>query len=183
VIDRTVTGPGARELSARLNRPLLDVADISARHDAVEFFAKQESLRQALRGHLRGAGDMARAASRLALGRGGPRDLQTLANTLKLGETIVAAFASMPDAKPPAKTESALSGISLSNKSEVAILARDIAKALMPDVPMLARDGGFIAMGWSPEIDQLKTLRDDSRRLIAGLQADYAKLATGRTRQ
>ena len=177
VIDRTVTGPGARELSARLNRPLLDVADISARHDAVEFFAKQESLRQALRGHLRGAGDMARAASRLALGRGGPRDLQTLANTLKLGETIVAAFASMPDAKPPAKTESALSGISLSNKSEVAILARDIAKALMPDVPMLARDGGFIAMGWSPEIDQLKTLRDDSRRLIAGLQADYAKLA------
>jgi len=177
VIDRTVTGPGARELSARLNRPLLDVADISARHDAVEFFAKQESLRQALRGHLRGAGDMARAASRLALGRGGPRDLQTLANTLKLGETIVAAFASMPDAKPPAKTESALSGISLSNKSEVAILARDIAKALMPDVPMLARDGGFIAMGWSPEIDQLKSLRDDSRRLIAGLQADYAKLA------
>ena len=47
----------------------------------------------------------------------------------------------------------------------------------MPDVPMLARDGGFIAMGWSPEIDQLKSLRDDSRRLIAGLQADYVKLA------
>ena len=177
VIDKTVTGSGARELSARLNRPLLDVADISARHDAVEFFIREEGLRQTLRGHLRSAGDMARSASRLVLGRGGPRDLQALANTLKLGETIVAGFAEKPDAKPPAKTDAALTGISLSNKPELAILARDLAKALTPDVPMLARDGGFVALGWSPEIDQLKTLRDDSRRLIAGLQADYAKLA------
>jgi len=154
VIDRTITGPGARELSARLNRPLLDVTEISARHDAAAFFIREDGLRQALRGHLRSAGDMARAASRLALGRGGPRDLQALTNTLKLGELIISEFAVKPDATPPLKTEAALAGISLSNKPEVAVLARDM-----------------------PEIDQLKTLRDDSRRLIAGLQADYAKLA------
>jgi len=177
VIDRTITGPGARELSARLNRPLLDVTEISARHDAAAFFIREDGLRQALRGHLRSAGDMARAASRLALGRGGPRDLRALTNTLKLGELIISEFAVKPDATPPLKTEAALAGISLSNKPEVAVLARDIAKALTPNVPMLARDGGFVATGWSPEIDQLKTLRDDSRRLIAGLQADYAKLA------
>ncbi len=177
VIDRTVTGPGARELSARLNRPLLDVIDINARLDAVAFFQKEESLRQALRGHLRGAGDMARAASRLALGRGGPRDLQALANTMKLCEMIAAGFAEKPDVRPPAATEAALSGISLSNKADIAVLVRDLSKALQSDVPMLARDGGFIAQGWSPEIDTLKTLRDDSRRLIAGLQSDYAKLA------
>ena len=177
VIDRTVTGPGARELSARLNRPLLDVADINARLDGVAFFMTEESLRQSMRGHLRGVGDMARAASRLALGRGGPRDLQALANTLKLCETIVAGFAEKPDIKPPAATESALRSISLSNKPEISVLVRDLSKALQSDVPMLARDGGFIATGWSPEIDTLKSLRDDSRRLIAGLQADYAKLA------
>ncbi len=177
VIDRTVTGPGARELSTRLNRPLLDVADITARLDAVEFFQNQETLRRALRGHLRGAGDMARAASRLALGRGGPRDLKTLSDTLRLGETINAHFAQSPDITPPANVDAALSGISLSNAPNIAKLARDLAKALMPDVPMLARDGGFVATGWTPEIDKLKTLRDNSRRLIAGLQADYAKLA------
>ena len=177
VIDRTVTGPGARELSARLNRPLLDVIEINARLDAVTFFNAEEGLRQALRGHLRGAGDMARAASRLVLGRGGPRDLQALANTLKLCETIVAEFAAKPNVSPPAAVESALRGISLSNKTEMAALVRDLSKALQSDVPMLARDGGFIALGWSPEIDMLKTLRDDSRRLIAGLQSNYAKLA------
>ena len=177
VIDRTVTGPGARELSARLNRPLLDVADINARLDGVAFFLSDEGLRQSLRGHLRGAGDMARSASRLALGRGGPRDLQALANTLKLCETIVAGFAAKPNVNPPPAIEAALSGISLSNKPDIAVFVRDLSKALQSEVPMLARDGGFIAPGWSPEIDTLKTLRDDSRRLIAGLQADYAKLA------
>ena len=177
VIDRTVTGPGARELSARLNRPLLDVIEINARLDAVAFFKTEDGLRQALRGHLRGAGDMARAASRLALGRGGPRDLQALANTLKLCETLVAEFAAKPNLSPPAAIETALRGISLSNKTEMAALVRDLSKALQSDVPMLARDGGFVALGWSPEIDTLKTLRDDSRRLIAGLQSDYAKLA------
>lgn len=177
VIDRTVTGAGARELSVRLNRPLLDVAEISARHEAVAFFMRHDDLRRVLRGHLRGAGDLARAASRLALGRGGPRDLKTLSDTLKLGETIISEFAKSPDTQPPQIIEAALSGISLSNKAEVAALARDLSKALLPDVPMLARDGGFVAPGWRPEIDQLKSLRDNSRRLIAGLQADYAKLA------
>ena len=177
VIDRTVTGPGARELSARLNRPLLDVGDIRARLDAVEFFAGQDPLRQTVRGHLRGAGDIARAGSRLALGRGGPRDLRALCDTLLLGETINSAFAKAPDVRPPENTATALNNISLAAQPALAKLARDLSKALLPDVPMLARDGGFIATGWRPEIDQLKSLRDDSRRLIAGLQADYAKLS------
>ena len=95
----------------------------------------------------------------------------------KLCETIVAGFAERPNIKPVTAVDAALSGISLSNKADIAVLVRDLSKALQSDVPMLARDGGFIATGWSPEIDMLKTLRDDSRRLIAGLQADYAKLA------
>ena len=177
VIDRTITGPGARLLSDRLNRPLLDVAEINTRLDAVEFFAGQEDQGRVLRGHLRSAGDMARAASRLVLGRGGPRDLKTLTDTLQLCEKIVSEFAKAPGLKPPKTLESALSGISLINKTELAALARDLSKALLEDVPMLARDGGFVAQGWRPEIDELKTLRDNSRRLIAGLQANYAELA------
>lgn len=177
VIDRTVTGPGARELSARLNRPLLDVGAIRARLDAVEFFAGHGAVRQVLRGHLRGAGDVARSGSRLALGRGGPRDLRAVCDTLLLGETINAAVSKTPDIRPPTNTRAALDAISLAAQPALAKLARDLSKALLVDVPMLARDGGFVAMGWRPEIDQLKSLRDDSRRLIAGLQADYAKLS------
>ncbi len=177
VIDRTITGPGARLLSDHLNRPLVDVTEIEARQEAVAFLLKKEALRRDLREHLRSAGDMARSVSRLVLGRGGPRDLQAMANTLKLGEKIAASFASLPKTELPKHIQTALTGISLSNKPDIAVLARDVSKALLPEVPMLARDGGFVAPGWSPEIDNLKALRDDSRRLIAGLQADYAKTA------
>jgi len=177
VIDRTVTGPGARELSTRLNRPLLDVGTIRDRLDAVAFFVNQEDMRRVLRGHLRSAGDMARAVSRLALGRGGPRDLKALGDTLLLGELINSEFAKYPDLDPPKMTRDALSPISLASHPALAKFARDLSKALLSDVPMLARDGGFVANGWRPEIDQLKSLRDNSKRLIAGLQADYAKLS------
>jgi len=68
VIDRTVTGPGARELSARLNRPLLDVETINQRLDAVAFFHKEDLLRQNLRGHLRSAGNLRDDSRRLIAG-------------------------------------------------------------------------------------------------------------------
>ena len=40
-------------------------------------------------------------------------------------------------------------------------------------MPLIARDGGFIAPGYAPDLDALMTLRDESRRLIAGLQERY----------
>lgn len=175
VIDRTKTGAGARELADHLARPLIDVAEIKNRQNAVTFFVDQPSLREAMRAHLAQCGDLARAASRLSLGRGGPRDLVVLRDTLGIGEAICAKFAKHPDLLLPIHLETALKNLSLSNKEHLAGFRRDLGKALTPDVPMQARDGGFIAKGWQPAIDELKTLRDDSRKIVAGLQADYAK--------
>ena len=177
VIDKTVTGPGARLLSDRLARPLVDVAEINQRLEAVTFFANEEILRNQLRAALKETGDMARAISRTALGRGGPRDILTLGKGLKQGEQLSALFARSPGLDIPRNIENALGTLSLSDKGELAKFASDVAKAFQADVPMLARDGGFIAAGWRPELDELKKLRDDSRRIVAGLQADYAKAA------
>ena len=177
VIDKTVTGPGARLLSDRLARPLVDVAEINQRLEAVTFFANEEILRNQLRAALKETGDMARAISRIALGRGGPRDILTLGKGLKQGEQLSALFARSPGLDIPRNIENALGTLSLSDKGELAKFGSDIAKAFQADVPMMARDGGFIAQGWRPELDELKKLRDDSRRIVAGLQADYAKTA------
>src|SRR5207302_4337912 len=49
-----------------------------------------------------------------------------------------------------------------------------LARALAAELPLFARDGGFIAAGYTPDLDQLRLLRDDSRRAIAALQARYA---------
>jgi DNA mismatch repair protein MutS len=42
---------------------------------------------------------------------------------------------------------------------------------------MLARDGGFIAKGFDPGLDKALVLRDESRRVIAGLEAQYRELS------
>ena len=77
-IDRTVTGAGARLLADRLMSPLTDPAAINRRLDAVGFFLAEPQLCDALRAALKGVADMPRALTRLALNRGGPRDLGAL---------------------------------------------------------------------------------------------------------
>ncbi|WP_409432686.1 DNA mismatch repair protein MutS [Litorimonas sp. RW-G-Af-16] len=177
VIDRTVTGPGARELSDRLSRPLMNVAAIGSRHDAVTFFTEQPRLTERLRDTLKSSGDMARAVSRLALDRGGPRDLRTVFDGLNHGQSICAAFMKSVPEGAPQNITSQLDILSLADKAELGALARDIGKAIKADCPMMARDGGFVATGWRPAIDELKSLRDDSRRIVAGLQVKYAEQA------
>ena len=81
-IDRTVTGPGARELAGRLASPLRDVRAIGARLDAVELLRDDEPLREDLRRTLRHTPDLARAMARLTLQRGGPRDLGAVRDAL-----------------------------------------------------------------------------------------------------
>src|SRR5439155_1346244 len=58
---------------------------------------------------------------------------------------------------------------------EHGVLVERLGRALAAELPLLTRDGGFIAPGYAPELDQLRELRDDSRRAIAALQARYAE--------
>jgi DNA mismatch repair protein MutS len=175
-IDRTVTAPGARLLAARLARPLLDPAAIDARLDAVAWFCERRPQRQKLREALKGLGDMARALSRLALGRGGPRDLGCLRDGLAIGEAVVALFAATPDplASPPAEVTGALAALDPSRHADLARFRALLEEGLGPDLPSLARDGGFVGEGVRPELDQARALRDDSRRVIAQLEARLA---------
>jgi DNA mismatch repair protein MutS len=172
-IDRTITAPGARMLAARLARPLLDPEAIDHRLDAVAWFSEHRPLRQRLREALRGGGDMARALSRLALGRGGPRDLGCLRDGLGAGETISALFAGAPaplEPPPPGEIMSALAAMDPTRDADLATYRQMLLDGLGPDLPHQARDGGFVAPGVRPELDQARALRDDSRRVILALE-------------
>ena len=172
-IDRTVSPAGARMLADRLSRPLVDPARIAARLDAVELLVDDRRLRQDLREALKGTGDMARALSRLALGRGGPRDLGALRAGLLCGEAVCALFkaAKEPLASPPIEVGLALNALSLADKPALKDLLEGLKAGLEGELSTLARDGGFIARGFRPELDQTRQLRDDSRRVIAQLEA------------
>jgi DNA mismatch repair protein MutS len=170
VIDRTVTGAGARLLGAHLAAPLTDPAEIDARLDAVQFFVEAATARGEVRDRLKQCPDVERALSRLSLGRGGPRDLANIRDTL----------GQVPGLRVTI-TESGLATVPKALKAVCERLGRHdvlvdrLARALDTDLPMLARDGGFIAPGYHPQLDELRTLRDESKRLIAGLQATYVQ--------
>jgi DNA mismatch repair protein MutS len=87
-IDRTVTAGGARELASRLGSPLTDVDVLNARLDAVAYLANEPRLRQTLREELKAAPDLARALARLALGRGGPRDLAAVKEAINSAHSL-----------------------------------------------------------------------------------------------
>ena len=107
--------------------------------------------------------------TRLSLGRGGPRDLAALRQSL--GET--AALREMlaePGLVPlPERLAAARRGL-----GEHGVLVDRLGRALADELPLFARDGGFIAAGYSDELDEWRRLRDESRRMIAALQARYA---------
>jgi DNA mismatch repair protein MutS len=169
-IDRTLTGAGARLLAEHLAGPLTIAEAINARLDAVGFFVERPEMRAALRQRLRHCPDIERALSRLSLGRGGPRDLAALRDGL--GETAAIRTAlTAPGLVPlPEMLATAEQGL-----GEHGVLVERLGRALAAELPLFARDGGFVAAGYSFELDQFRELRDDSRRAIAQLQARYAE--------
>jgi len=163
VIDRTVSGAGGRLLAARLAAPLTDPVRIGRRLDAVSFFVAEADLREAVRAELKRTPDVERALARLTLGRGGPRDLAAVREALDAAGRLRAL---LPEGEAPVAAM-------LNDLGEHAALRDRLARALRPDPPPSARDGGFIAPGFAPELDELVGLRDESRRLIAALQQRY----------
>ena len=173
-IDRTVTALGARLLAARLARPSLQAEEIEARLDAAARFADDPDLRSDVRRCLKMAPDLERARTRLQLGRGGPRDIAAI--TASLGAANQSARLMLAqDGGLPERLASAAETLSLPNSPDLQRLVTDLDQAMTEDPPVLARDGGFIAPGWDEALDEARTLRDDSRQIIAGLQASYAE--------
>jgi DNA mismatch repair protein MutS len=173
-IDRTVTAAGARELANRLSSPLTDVAAICARHDAVAFFADGSELRRKLREDLRRAPDIARALARLSVGRGGPRDLASIRDGLKAARALRDRLSKLDDPLTPVLGEIESTRRDLIEGIASASIASDrLEHFLVPEPPFFARDGGFVRAGAHAPLDEVRSLRDESRRVIASLEARY----------
>lgn len=167
VMDKTVTSSGARLLADFLASPLQDVAEIQSRLSAVSFFVEDNELRDLIREKLSQLPDLARALARLSVGRGGPRDLAAVRDTLAMIPSIRGLIAGK-----------ILSDSLIFYRDEMGYyddLAEDLNKALAPELPVLTRDGGFIASGYHPALDELRNTKESSRKTLADMQEQYVK--------
>ncbi|MEM8693006.1 MAG: DNA mismatch repair protein MutS [Pseudomonadota bacterium] len=163
-VDITATASGGRLLERRLSSPSRDLDTIRRRLDTVAFCVDEAPWTDTLRDLLKHVPDIDRALSRLSIDRGGPRELVALRNGLIQAESITGQIqADMPPL---------LSEVFSDLEGHQELIER-LDHSLVADPPLLVRDGGFIAEGVDADLDEARTLRDEGRSVIAGLQKDY----------
>ena len=165
-VQRTLTGAGARLLAERLASPISDPEAIAARQDEWTALAATPEVAASLRSALKGAPDIARALGRISVGRGSPRDLAAIRDGLVAAASAQAAL----DGPVPELLARARNWLRPSDE-----LASNLSAALAEPLPGRADETGAIRVGFDPELDAERTLRDDTRRVIAQLQMDYAQ--------
>jgi len=161
IIDESVTASGSRLLKAWLVEPLADRARIEERQAGVAELFAEGVARRSLRATLQRIQDMDRLIGRIALGRGGPRELAALGSSLALLpelRTELAEAFSAPLRKAAAELPL------------LAELASHLQRALVDAPPPVMKDGGFIREGFDPELDALRRAGGDSRAWMLAFQ-------------
>jgi DNA mismatch repair protein MutS len=169
VIDKTVTGAGARLMENRLSNPSTQIDLINSRLDAIQYFIDYSPIKDRLRTDLKSVSDLDRALSRLSLDRGGPRDLTAIRSGLAQATNIHTFLGEGPELVGEQKL-----AFAPEKYSNVLTLLQN---ALVDEPPLLARDGGFVSVGFDAELDETRVLRDQGRGVISELQKEYSDLS------
>jgi DNA mismatch repair protein MutS len=165
-IDYTKTAAGARLLAYRLAMPITNIQLIDQRLDAIEW-AINSQLSDTICDEMKNLPDIERVLSRLSLGRAGPRDLASIRDGLLIAAKIQYF---LKDKKVP---ELFIKQISILDKYE--FFAKRLDTMLARDMPLLARDGGFIKTGYLAELDELRQLKNEGKQTIAAMQTAMAR--------
>ncbi len=166
VVDRTVTSMGARLLADWLANPLVDLARIDQRLDALTELVADPALADGLHEQLRSVYDLERLLARVTTGRASPRDLSFVGRTLRHLPAIKARLAAR---KSPLL-------VRLEQELDLcAEMRAQLESALADDCPLTSREGGFIRATFSAELDGLRELSGGGKQWIAAYQAEESK--------
>jgi DNA mismatch repair protein MutS len=142
---------------------------LQARLEAVDFMLHEPDLRQVLRHKLKHVADFMRALTRLAMERGGPRDLAQIRDSM----IEALALQSLLALKQQSLPEELAACAAVLMHVNPALIER-LQHTLADDLPLQKRDGGFVRTGYDASLDELRRLQSDSRSYIAGIQEQYS---------
>ncbi len=166
VIDRTVTPMGGRMLRRWVVFPLKDVRPIQERLDIVEYFFRDTTFRETVDDEFHRIGDLERIISKAAVGRVSPREVVQLHNAL-------AALRPVREACVHAGNDALRRVGEQLNLCDT--LRERIGKEIQPDPPLLVSKGDVIAPGYSPELDDLRSIRDNGKQYLLEIQQREAE--------
>jgi DNA mismatch repair protein MutS len=171
LLDVTVTAMGGRLMRKWLLFPLVDIAHIRRRQDAVERLVVQQSVREAVRKILGELGDLERLTTRARLGVATPRDLVVLGRSLARLPALRATLLQATDELPAVEQATRLPGHLLDLGEDLAEdIAGRIPATLKDDAPALTKDGGYVLAGVSAELDELVAIATGGREGILAIE-------------
>lgn len=160
VIDRTSTSMGARRLKNWLLRPLQNKECIEKRLNGVKEIFENATLRSELRDILGKITDMERLLGRISLNSCSPRDISSLSESLK----------KVPELKEwTSEVQSEILHEVEGGLSDSLALVQHIEKTLNTDLPHTLKDGGVIADGVSRDLDELRNISKNSKKILVDL--------------
>jgi len=160
-IDAAVTPMGKRLLRAWLLRPSLDLSEINLRLDGVEAGVKETIAREELRRALDGVLDLERLLSRVTLETANPRDVLALASSLAKIPAIKTAVGRLAAERLKTLHRSL---------DELADLRERIEKTIVAEPPLSFAEGGVIAAAIDRDLDELRELSRNSKRVLAEVE-------------
>jgi DNA mismatch repair protein MutS len=180
LIDQCVTAMGSRQLRRWLNRPLTDQPTLRSRYQALGALIDGRRF-EGVREHLHGIGDIERILARVALRSARPRDLTQLRRSLAL---LPALRAGLEPIDSPLVQE-------LRARVEEHDDVVELLTAAIDEEPStFVRDGGVIAAGYDPDLDELRRIathtdefllelekRERERSGISGLKLGYNRVS------
>ena len=169
VLDRTCTAMGARLLRSYIEQPLLNKAEIQARHDAIEALNGSYITREELREYLNPIYDMERLISRITYQSANPRDLLAFGRSIEMLPHIKRLLAEF-DGGLLKQIHDGLDCL-----EDLAALT---ASALVDEPPVSVREGGILRDGYHEEVDRLRRAKTDGKSWLAALE-EQEREATG----
>ena len=162
VLDRTKTSMGARQLRRWVGRPLLDVAELSRRQDAVEWFHRSAVRRSRVTAALQKIADIERLINKVSASAATPRDMVGLGRSLAAAPEIWQILGEDEDAPAVAWLTDGVH-----DASDTVDL---IGRAITDDPPLNVGDGGVILQGFSDDLDRLRNSSREAQDYIASLE-------------
>jgi DNA mismatch repair protein MutS len=165
VLDRTLTPMGSRLLRQWILTPLTEKSRIDKRLDAVAVLARDPIGREAVRDALDGVRDIERLASKAAAGRGTPRDLRALGDSVGRLPHLYDAIEKLEAGSHPFADLKA-------RWDACADISKEIVDTIVERPPIALGDETCIRDGVDSALDELRILRDGGKDAIARIQLD-----------
>ena len=168
-LDRTSTAMGARRLKQWLSYPLVDLEQIRRRLDAVDELVEEADRRDELTEHLKGIADLERLNGRIGMASAGGRDLRSMHDSLCRLPPLLERLS---------RLQSQLAQTLKTEIDPLTDICELIGRGIIESPPFSLREGGIIAAGYRPELDELRSISSEGKGFIARLEAQE-KARTG----